>query len=390
MCSDDFAKDNGMEAQPLSDIGVPDRRIHLAYLDGLRALAALYVMLFNSLTTFDSAALPAFLRPVRDVFSFGQEAVDVFIVLSGFCLMLPVIRTGSLRGGARAFYQRRALRLLPTYYIALLFAIGVDVFAFHDGPTLHAVIAHLLLVHDMDYADDIQINSALWSIAVEVHISLLFPLLVGAWRRFGPAKTVAGAIAAGYGLQWVLAPTGIYTGLTGTSVWFIGLFAVGMFGAGVLFDDSLQALRARVRWGLCALILGAMGIGLTRVSVLDGHSLYPMTDLLAGAAASCLIVHAAASGRLAHVLSWRPLVAIGAFSYSLYLIHYPLLALFAFRVLDNLHLTPAVSLAALWLVAAPLCVLCASLFYRAFERPFLPGQKAKPRVELSPVLSLTP
>src|SRR5436853_35532 len=51
---------------------------------------------------------------------FGHFGVVVFIVLSGFCLMLPVVRgDGTLRGGIAAFFKRRTLRIVPPYYVAI-------------------------------------------------------------------------------------------------------------------------------------------------------------------------------------------------------------------------------------------------------------------------------
>ena len=111
-----------------------DSSVHLAHLDGLRGLAALFVVLHHvwltvwpleyGLAPVGSAAL------LTGVFAFGHFAVAVFIVLSGFCLTLPVARAGELRGGARRFFRRRARRILPPYYAALalsLLLLGVAV-----------------------------------------------------------------------------------------------------------------------------------------------------------------------------------------------------------------------------------------------------------------------
>ncbi len=52
--------------------------------------------------------------------SWGQVAVDVFIVLSGYCLMLPVARAGgALRGGPVGYMKRRARRILPPMLASL-------------------------------------------------------------------------------------------------------------------------------------------------------------------------------------------------------------------------------------------------------------------------------
>src|SRR4051812_41118914 len=60
-------------------------------------------------------------RVLRRAFGFGHEAVAIFIVLSGYCLMLPVARRGEsqLKGGFGSYLGRRAFRILPPYFAAL-------------------------------------------------------------------------------------------------------------------------------------------------------------------------------------------------------------------------------------------------------------------------------
>src|SRR5205085_647811 len=95
---------------------------HLAYLDGLRGLAALQVVLGHAAMQvhWGSLAKPRVIQAALGPMTFAREAVALFIVLSGFCLMLPVVRReGVLQGGAWQFFKRRARRILPPYYLAL-------------------------------------------------------------------------------------------------------------------------------------------------------------------------------------------------------------------------------------------------------------------------------
>src|SRR6187549_3444077 len=97
--------------------------LRLEYLDGLRALAALYVVLFHAGDCFLDAERPlhGFARNLQRALSFGHDAVAVFIVLSGYCLMLPVARNGGvLVRGLPDYIARRAWRILPPYFAALL------------------------------------------------------------------------------------------------------------------------------------------------------------------------------------------------------------------------------------------------------------------------------
>src|SRR5579871_2999498 len=96
----------------------PDR---LPFLDGLRGLAAAYVVLHHAALEVPAVGLPRTAALVHGLFRHGHYAVAVFIVLSGFCLMRPVLRNPShgLPGGFLAYVGRRARRILPAYYAAL-------------------------------------------------------------------------------------------------------------------------------------------------------------------------------------------------------------------------------------------------------------------------------
>lgn len=99
--------------------------LHLGYLDGLRGLAAVFVVLHHAfLQVVARDSLPVWATQVLQPLYFWRYAVDLFIVLSGFCLMLPIVKgDGALRGGAWKFFQRRAWRILPTYFLALGFSL---------------------------------------------------------------------------------------------------------------------------------------------------------------------------------------------------------------------------------------------------------------------------
>ena len=120
---------------------------------------------------------PAFL--VLSPLIFGNFGVAVFFVISGFCIQLSYAR--SAQAGFRAFYIRRFFRIYPPYLVALLF------FAVVFPPTRLGFAklwdwaqfgSHLLLVHNFDARAFDGINGAFWSIAVEVQLYLLFPVLV--------------------------------------------------------------------------------------------------------------------------------------------------------------------------------------------------------------------
>lgn len=354
-------------------------RIHLDFLDGLRALAALFVLLHHTYLQvwnifahrYPGGLLDALTRWVI----YGHFAVSVFIVLSGFCLMLPVARgDGTLRGGAALFFKKRARRILPPYYFALGFSLLIlPATNGRDLPVTRLdLVSHLLLLHNLSPDTIGGINGALWSIAVEWQIYFLFPPLVWAWRRWGAWPTLVVTTTLAYA-AWFLLRNHPLSGLTPH---YVALFAFGMLGSALAFSPTPQwaAWRARVPWpALLAALTALLVVWCLHWGWEEALGpLQAVTDLLVGACTVALLVAASRPGanRISRLLSARPLVFIGAYAYSLYLVHLPLL-LICSNLVARLRMHPDSAFALLVCVVGPLIVGAAYLFHLACERPFL-------------------
>jgi peptidoglycan/LPS O-acetylase OafA/YrhL len=351
---------------PISRTNIENIQRHLDYIDGLRALLALYVVQRH----VEVGLWGVTEKGTRETFTFlslfrsAHFAVDIFIVISGFCLALPAVRHGfTLRGGAATFYKRRALRILPPYYAALglsMLAMAIvgraDEFTGARAPTIWH---HLLLVHDV--LSPLAINSALWSIAVEVHIYILFPVLVWSFRRWGAARTFAWGTAVSLGL-WALA---VRTRHTTASPHYLVLFMFGMLVAAPPASTSWDAARRKVPWTPLALALIFVGLLMRR----RGIDILPI-DLIVGLGGAFLLVGGAGPGPLSRILSLKPLAFAGRFSYSLYLIHPPVLDLLT-RVTRPLHLADVWGVRRLPVMFAFVLAstLVAYVFYLLVERP---------------------
>src|SRR5579862_3021762 len=228
----------------------------LGYLDSVRAVAALFVVLHHTwmlVWHVEYGRAPAGIaRLLTGWLFFGQFAVVAFIAISGFCLMLPVIRAdGELRGGTLQFYKRRAWRILPPLYCAMALSLFF-VFLLYNGDTgtlwdlsshltTSGVLANVLLVQNLFGVG--QINYVFWSIAVECQIYLLFPLIIWGYRRFGTARTAA----------VVLAMAAITFQLTrGHRLFrlhpgYLAVFVLGGLAARVSFGHEAPWRRARER-----------------------------------------------------------------------------------------------------------------------------------------------
>jgi peptidoglycan/LPS O-acetylase OafA/YrhL len=386
------------------------------WLDGLRALAALAVVVVHAMEVF-GLGLGSFwgvpetqgglagtrageLLGLTYEYVVGQFvwAVEVFIVLSGFSLMLPVMRSAErgLRGGTLRFFQRRARRILPPYYAALLLGIllilivpGMSepsgAYRYRDlmiPLTPGAVVSHLFLVHNLSQEWDLKIVPPMWSIAVEWQIYFLFPALLLLWRRLGALWAVALALGFGMLQGALLRPLGLPM-FPFSHAWYVGLFALGMAGAalGMSGHPTARRVRERTPWlALAALSFGLMAV--LKVALRhDGGVPEWIGDPLIGLSTLCLLVYLVRDSRgspglLTRLLSARPLVKLGQFSYSLYLVHTLVLVSLA-RIFVELGLGALTAQLLIFTVGIPLAVAGSYLFFLGFERPFLSAEARK-------------
>ncbi len=386
-------------------------RPHLGYLDGLRGLAALYVVAFHVLA-YHFGHLGSTAARIVAPLHFGSYAVGVFIVLSGFCLMLPVARSeeGALRGGAKRFFWSRARRILPPYCFAVAFSLLLITFFIGHKTgtpwdtsvpvTRLGLVSHLLMLQDIGHTTWAQIDSPLWSVSVEWRIYFCFPLLVLLWRQLGPWVTTALAVIASYCLVFAFRHLPLLMHFNsqenGISPQYLGLFALGMLASGISFSQRvpLAAVRTHVPWNWLALGTFAALVAATSCIPLTSGG-RPRLDLFVGLSAACLLIAASREGLLQRALSWKLLVWIGTFAYSLYLIHFPILQMVWQYVIHPLHLRPGVSLLLHWFLGIPFSVGVAYLFHLVCERPFMsklgkPAPKTERQAEAAAIESPAP
>jgi peptidoglycan/LPS O-acetylase OafA/YrhL len=374
---DSVLSGEGQPAQPDKPAAVallPTRR--LEYIDGLRALAALWVLFHHTIETSEPSVamkLPV-IGPLLASLFFGQFPVMVFLMLSGFCLFYPCVKKDvtqpQLNMSFGAYMFRRAKRIMPPYLAAGLFCIGMSfIAALQVGRwtivtpiDTGVVVSHLLMVHNIIPSHANKIDYPMWSIGLEWQLYLLFPLLIWAFRRSnGPAVIavtllVAVIIRGTYRMLSEQPAALLHDGPFS----YLEIFAVGMLAASL----TVQGRRLLPAWALACVAFG--GLALVRFG--SGSGL--VHDLATSAAAfSVLLLAIDARGRVSRFLSTPVLVRIGIFSYSLYLMHAPLVHLFWFA-LQPLQLSPDVTFLVL-LLCVPLIVGLAYAFHCLFERPFM-------------------
>jgi peptidoglycan/LPS O-acetylase OafA/YrhL len=306
---------------------------------------------------------------------YGHLAVVFFFVLSGFSLAVSPARHGWRLGGTARFAQRRAWRILPPYWAALAFSLVVAwavVPQPHSGPpTGRSVVVYGLLLQDVFQAP--LPNGAFWSIGVEAGLYLGLPLLLLIRRRAGAAAVLAAVtvpvVAVGLLVPRVSAVSPVDK-LTGLTPQLAPLFAMGVLGAGVLAaSDRVR----RLPWQWLAALVAAPTLLLMvgKGSVWTVHHFFWID--LAIAPAMAMLLAGVATGRpapLVWLLATRPVRGLGAMSYSLYLIHLPIVVVIS-RKIAVFHAAPG--LPRFWftlLLAVPMSLVAARVFAAVFEFPF--------------------
>jgi peptidoglycan/LPS O-acetylase OafA/YrhL len=344
-------------------------------LDLLRAVAIVWVMLFHSF-------LVGGLGPGFDWLSrFGWAGVDMFFVLSGFLIGTQVLRPLQRGEGLsiRSFYLRRAWRILPAFTVVLVLYSCFP--SLREAPGLQpwwqfATFTMNLLI---DYSRN-QAFSHAWSLCVEEHFYLVFPLLA-VWLARRPSTAKFLAVCAGVVLFGIALRGGVWlheTAIDPPRNWFI--------------EDIYYPSWMRLDGLLVGVILAAVRVYRPLVwSLLQARA---NTCLLAGLAISCVAfwLFRERTGLLANTIGW-PVLSLGfgllviagsstrsligrwqmpgaafiaAISYSLYLSHK-----IAFHLVQG-HIAPSIQGGLLlFSTYAMAALVLGTLLHYSVERPFL-------------------
>ena len=350
--------------------------MRLPGLDLLRAVAIAWVMLFHSFLVGGLGEHWQWLS------RFGWMGVDLFFVLSGFLIggqvLAPLARGDTL--DLRDFYLRRAFRILPAFLVVLLLYVAVA--DFREAPGLEPwwKFATFTLNLSIDYTRN-QAFSHAWSLCVEEHFYLLFPLLAW-WLTRRPSLLKVTALCAALVLGGIAIRTGVWLhddALAPQRNWFVediyyptwcrldGLLAGVMLALGKVYrPQAWQRWATRANGVLLAgLATVALALWLFRDRTgLTGNAVgWPVLSL-----GLALLVFAGAQ-RTSWLGRWRVPGAgwLAAISYSLYLVHKPM-----FHLVDQQFGEALAGQGLLgFAVFAIASVLAGAILHYAVERPAL-------------------
>jgi peptidoglycan/LPS O-acetylase OafA/YrhL len=378
------------------------RALRFESIDGLRGLACLIVLAFHSQLAFGQSTECTFhlgslqLTPLY-ILGYGYGGVDIFFVLSGFCLAYPIVSRPNRPVDWKQYALNRARRILPPYWAALAtFAVfSLLILHFHIRPLLSGHILAWQGTRQFVYSILLissNLNGSFWTLPVEWRWYFVLPLLLLLWKfTHGKGLLLCTALIS---LAWI----GVFQPSHWEKMKFIVTvlpqylfhFGLGIWAAAIVADKGTSKWGQRMvqiaPWGIVVflfLILLAAPVGLNLK-----NSFQVLTRPFAWAPLAFFLVLAVTHNSfLKRLFSWRPLVSIGIFSYSLYLIHEPFLRIGAALILPH-HWPMFWNLACQIIILPALLIGLAYLFFLVAEKPFLrrPVKKAIEQ-EVAPVVA---
>ncbi|HMJ10630.1 MAG TPA: hypothetical protein VK524_04440, partial [Polyangiaceae bacterium] len=170
----------------------------------------------------------------------------------------------------------------------------------------------------------------------------------------------------------------VFVGYQYASPWFLGLFGFGMLAAAINFAPGVDYGPAQpAGWEKLALALALVVAALTGAKIPALDSPHPLIDTVLGLATAAFLIAATRRLQLGQRPSFvarlfeHPIsMKLGLFSYSIYLVHCPVLRALNLPLRNN-HVAAIPSFVVLLLVALPAALLVSYVFHRIFERPFM-------------------
>lgn len=287
----------------------PDRDRILA-LDGLRGLAALAVVLYHYSTRYGELYGPR--EGLWFTFPYGQYGVRLFFVISGFVIFMTLDRMKNLW----QFMASRFARLFPVFWVAMGLTLLVIRWTALPRRQISNADAwwNLTMVPGMHGAQSI--DGVYWSLRYELSFYIVMGLILGLGLRRFALLIVAGiVVASSLGQRQV--SLHLYGEAGNLTLWDFHPYWFSMF----LIGMTLYDMRERFRWWHGALLLLCFGeIAIQQFAWRMQDASHPGWPYLGVIAVSAASVFVASRWRVPWLTS-RPMVFLGAISYSWYLIH---------------------------------------------------------------------
>jgi len=359
---------------------------HIELLDYIRAIAIVAVLAFHALaSTYGYEELPwdGWLRdfkvPASFILllpcSFGGAGVALFFVVSGFCIHLSFTEHGQ---GWRSFWIRRFFRIYPAYLAAIVFAVvcttadqGSDL---RSAAIWRQILMHVFLVHNLDPTTFSGLNASLWSLAVEVQLYLLYPLLLVFVAKFGWQTTMTALavceclIRAAGGIVDTL--DAYNTGLGRVAV-ILGQLPFGFWFSWTIGASVAESFLKKQQFTFAKVpLVPCLTLAVGCYFIKPAAPFMFFFAALTTAVAVSKILSGGRGIRIPALLSGS-LNKIALWSYSIYLVHQPLLYIYSlvigrlFPWANVYHITAFFLVVATFLIIIPI----GALWHRVIELP---------------------
>ena len=327
--------------------GLPDVRSRgerHPQLDGLRAFAVLAVVAHHT-------------APPKLFAAFGEIGVTCFFTLSAYLITGILLRArGSLGDTLRAFYARRAVRIVPAYYALLVVLLLANTPALRATWWWHAAyLSNWLVVVLGEFPP---VVGHFWTLAIEEQFYLFWPLvvLVVPRRRLGLVCVTMATLAL---VTRATVAMITHSGARALTPTFSALDALAV---GALLAWS----GARARWPVAVVGLIVTVVSACAIETVAGVTM----ERLGIALVSVWLIDRAVRDRLPAVFTWRPLRWVGTISYGVYLWHPPIAWAIQRAVRDE-PMAREISRGSwtMFVVVLALTLAVASLSWMVLERP---------------------
>lgn len=343
---------------------------HIESLDGLRAIAALMVMFFHFFQHLNTSN--SFILLIKKLSGFGQTGVSLFFVLSGFLITRILLKEKESEKYFLNFYVRRSLRIFPLYYLYLILVFFI--IPFFENATIQSFSQQIYhWVYLQDFAITFNWNYSgpihFWSLAVEEHFYLFFPLIVYFFNEKQLIRFLCALVVISVLLRYVLSLNGyevFYFTFTRLDELCLGAFLAILELRGKLTEASAKRfIYLSIMMLIPALLLW--------YHFTSESNLYLQTFkyLLISTIYFCLIGFIVAVNKqniFARLLSIKPLLFAGKISYGLYVYHGICFAYFSKYFQSNYFLIN-------FFGAFTFAFVISSLSFYVFEKHFLKLKK---------------
>ena len=277
------------------------------------------------------------------------------------------------------FYMRRARRLFPALFITLLAVFIVGYFMLPPrqlvrlcGSGIFAILSlsNFFFWSETGYFDLDATSKPLlhtWSLGVEEQFYLVWPMLIFLMVRFFSKRNILIPFCIGFLGCICILGTEYALGHDPEAAFFLTLFRVQEFAVGALLVWGVE-YQPKQRWVLDVCVVGGMLLMIFAVMTYTQATPFPGLHAMVPCLGAGLVIYAGEKSRASNILRNKLVVGVGLISYSLYLVHWPLIVYYGIYSTQALKLSSSIALIAVSL-------LLAILMYKYIETPFRRGFK---------------